>query len=194
MKTLKILYNPFERYAESGLLLLGSIALLLGSGLGYVFNSHFDGALDLHFAHEVTWWMPLVENLIALASVFLLFLIFGKFINKKTRAVDVLAFSLIARIPIYLATFTNINNISLKTTEEILPLLEDPTGGLPILPLLITLVLAAVGILCLVWMIALLYNGFKVATHGRRRNLIAGLVLSIIIAEALSKFVLAYFF
>src|SRR5699024_8550073 len=140
----------------------------------------------------VKLWMPFAENLISVFCIFLLFSVIGKFLNRKTRFVDILAVSLIARLPLYLITLTNINNLITNASNKILPLVENPQSEIPVAALLTVLILSPISLLLLFWVIALLYNGFKVATHARKRNLITGFVLALILAEVISKLIFIY--
>lgn len=86
------------------------------------------------------------------------------------------------------------NGITLKASERLLSLVQDPHSSIPITSLIMILVFALFGILCLVWCGTLLYKGFKITTNARGRNLIVGTLLGIILAEALSKFIFIYIF
>lgn len=194
MKKMKFLFHPLESHTEKKLISIGFLALIIGSFLGYYCNARFDGIIDVHFADKVDFWFPFIDNLIDLICLLAIFTIISKFINNKTRIVDVLAVSLVARIPIYLIALTNINNVNFNATKQLLPLAGNPEASLPIGSLILVLIFALFSILMMVWFGALLYNGFKTATNAKGRNAIMGAVVGIILAESLSKFVFFYFF
>lgn len=194
MKT--ILFNPFEKYAENKLFVFGILITLAGSYLGYLFQGRFDGVIDLHFVPSTTLFEPLVDNLINILVLFLLLFILGKYINSKTRAIDVLITVLIARFPFYLLTFSNYQNYISGVSEKLIASIDfqNKTTGVDIATsdMLITLLFAGISILFLIWFVILLFNGFKVATNSRgtKNNLFfAG---AIILAEIISKIIFIF--
>jgi hypothetical protein len=189
MKTL--LFNPFEKYAESRLLIFGILITLVGSYLGYLFQGRFDGVVDLHFIPSTTLFEPLIDNAINIFSLFLLLFILGKYINNKTRAVDILTPVMMARLPFYLLTFTNYQNLISGATDRLvdsIDLKNMPTElNMETSDMVIITLFSGLSILFLVWFVILLFNGFKTATNSRgikNKLLFAG---AIILAEVLSK-------
>ena len=191
MKT--ILFNPFEKYAESKLLIFGILITLIGSYLGYLFQGRFDGVIDLHFVSSTTLSEPFTDNLINIFSLFFFLFILGKYINNKTRAIDILTPVMIARVPFYLLTFSNYQNYISGVSEKLIASIDiqkmPADLNIATSDLIITLLFAGVSILFLIWFVILLFNGFKVATNSRgiKNNLLfAG---AIILAEILSKII-----
>lgn len=190
-----VLFNPFEKFSASKLLVFGIIATLIGSYLGYVFNGRFDGVIDLHFNEETTLVQPFIDNAINILCLSVSLFVVGRIINKKTRFIDVLIPAMIARIPFYFLTLTNINNFMITFSNEILENLDlknpekfhlEPVN-------LITMLLSAiVSIGMLVLFVILLFRGFKTATNCRTPNHTLLFVVGIILAEILSK-VIIYF-
>lgn len=190
MKKLKLLFNPFERYSELLLIAIGAVGFVIGSLLGCYFNGRFDGAFDLHFVENTDLLQSLSDNSIATFSLFIVFAIAGKILYAKTRLVDVLAVSLIARFPLYLLTLSNINNISYSSGLALLDGLTDSEMGLPINDIIISLSFGLIGILLIIWMIVLLFKGFKLITHGKGVKLVIFFILAIILSEVVSKAIL----
>lgn len=189
MKT--VLFNPFEKYAESRLLISGILITLIGSYLGYLFQGRFDGVVDLHFMPSTTLLETLTDNAINIFSLFLPLFVLGKYINNKTRAVDILTPVMIARLPFYLLAFTNYQNFISGATERLLASIDlnnMPTElNIETSDMVIITLFSGLSILFLVWFVLLLFNGFKTATNSRgikNKLLVAG---AIILAEILSK-------
>lgn len=189
MKT--VFFNPFEKYTENKLLIFGLLITLAGSYLGYVFQGRFDGVIDLHFVPSTTLLEPLTDNLINILSLTLFLFVLGKYINSKTRIIDILTTVMIARLPFYLLTFSNYQNFISDVSERLLASIDiqkRPTDlNLETSDMIITIVFAGISILFLVWFVILLFNGFKTATNSRgiKNNILfAG---AIILAEILSK-------
>lgn len=164
---MKILFNPFEKYTEKYLLLIGGICTLFGSLSAYAFHARFDGALDFHFTPKILFWQPFFDNFINVLCLTVFLFLAAKIVNRKARAVDILVVSLMARIPYYVLPLFNINNfISAATGAMVDPetlQIKDLSFG-TLLPILIFVFIV---ILFLTWYITLLYNGFKVASHAK---------------------------
>ncbi len=186
---MSVLFNPYIRFSERQLILTGILLLLIGSLLGYIFHARFDGVLDLHFVEKVALTQPFLDNIIVIASLFVCLLAVGKYTNKKTRPIDILALSLISRIPTYLLVFANANDFMYTISNTVLQQFQN--GNLNIAPtdLTIIVVFSILSIAELVWMCTLLYNGFKVATNAKKTRTIILFIVAIISAEILSKLI-----
>lgn len=185
----KILFNPFEKYDARPLLFIGLLATVLGSILGYLFNARFDGVIDVHFTADVKYVEPFSDNVFNIAFLFIALFILGRTINKKVRPIDILATVMISRLPLYLACIANVDG---KLFVETAKALENGPNALAANPedLMVVVIMGFLMIPFLVWYIALLYNGFKVAVNAKtaKHNLL--FALAIIIAEILSKILL----
>ncbi len=188
-----ILFNPYIKYTERQLILCGAVSLLIGSVLGYLFNARFDGVFDLHFVKNVPQMQPFLDNLTVIVSLFLCLLLVGKLTNKKTRIVDILAISLISRLPIYILVFFNINGLVYEISTSLLQQLGTGNFDIPPVDLLIIIGFTIFSILALVWVCALLYNGFKVATHAKKLKSVLLFIVALIVAEVLSKIIISTF-
>ena len=193
----KILFNPFEKYSEKTLLIFGIVATLLGSFLGYLMNARFDGIVDMHLVREVQFQTILIDNIINTLVLFILFFVFGKIVNSKTRAIDILNVSLICRIPMYLVVLGNIGGYLERATQSMLNGIDlDNLQNIPqfeMLDLFVILIFSVVSIGFLVWMIVLLWKGFKTATNTKRTRDIIIFIMLFILAEVLSKYLIGTF-
>jgi hypothetical protein len=187
MKTL--LLKPFERYSETRLLLVGLAAFAVGTVLSKVFNTQFDGALDVHFSASISWTQSIINNVVNVGCLTLVLFAAGKIINHKTRLVDLLATVLIARIPFYPLVFCNIGNRAFTSGDEILQatLHQTPISAASIVMLV---VIALSTLILLVWSVSLLYNGYKVSVNGKGAKAIVLFIVAIIVAEIASKLLL----
>ncbi len=188
----KTLFNPFEKYSEKNLLIFGITATFLGSFVGFVMKARFDGIVDMHLVESIEWHEPLVDNIINALVLFVLFFAFGKMINPKTRAIDILNVSLICRIPIYLVALTNIGGYLEKSTQNMMDKIDfENMYNVPqfeLSDMVIILAFSVVMILLLIYMIVLFWKGFRTATNSKgAKNIIIFIVL-FIVAEILSKY------
>lgn len=194
----KTLINPFERYQERTLMIVGRVAIVVGCFIAYVFNARYDGVVDLHFAQKVRTMEPFFDNMVNIVCLLLPLFIVGRIINKKTRVVDVLTAILIARIPYYVLPFFNANNFIGNMTEQVMRQMSERSLsnstsmdlGLTSGEMVLFLAFAGLSILALIWMIVLLYNGFKTATNLKSLKHKVYFVLALIVAEVLSKIII----
>jgi glucan phosphoethanolaminetransferase (alkaline phosphatase superfamily) len=182
---MKLLYNPFEKIAEYKLFFTGTAALVAGSLLAWLLNCRFTAMLNIYPGIQPEIWQPLAENVIIIAIVAVLLMILGFFANKRTRFIDILNTSLIARIPFYLMQLSNINNFLADVVPTTPPKdLKEIHFSTTDYALLIIVGFTTIGLL--VWSMALLYNGFKVATYYKSSWFPILLVFTVITADVLS--------
>ena len=163
---LKHLINPFSKFDEKTLLIIG----IMGAFLNYIFCNLFgyimDGNLHFRFLREeesnITILLYILINIILLAiSLFIV----GKFINSKTRIIDIINTVLIASIPsTLLLAISEIPPFkrSMDTVQEIA--LTNPES-LNSLDLIIILIFSFISIIFLIYSFVLIYKGFKTATN-----------------------------
>lgn len=194
MKTL--LFNPFEKYDENKLIIFGSAFTLVGSYLGYIFQGRFDGVLDLHFPGTVALFEPFIDNAINICILFIVLLALGRYINPKTRVIDILTTIMIARIPIYLLAFSNYQNYNFELGKKILTSLDlnNPQNGLGIEPseMFFLALFTGLTILFMVWFVILLFNGFRVATNSKGINNNLLFAAAIILSEIITKIIFTF--
>lgn len=194
------LFNPFNKFSEKSLIFFGVTATLIGSYFASIFNARFDGVLDLHFVKESMFLELIIDSLFNLFSLLVFLFIFGKYINKRTRLIDILATILIAKIPMFFLPVFNTNHHIYKITENLLQkasLKIDIKGGLGSLisssDIMILSIFGIITIVVMIWYISLLYNGFKVSSNLKSKMQIFLFILAILLAEISSKFLIYKF-
>lgn len=116
----KIILNPFQTFSEKKLIAFGITTALIAIILSVPFNGRFDGVIDLHFVQKTTLLKSALDILIGILIITIMLFIIGKYINKKTRFIDILSSTLIAKIPFYFLLFFNINNLMFNTSEKLI--------------------------------------------------------------------------
>ena len=189
---IKLLFNPFEDFLERKLLLFGSVTLICGSFIGYVFKGRYDGVLDVHFVDQIRIHEPFVDLLIGIACATLLLYILGYSINKKTRWIDVLITVIIAKIPFYLLPFLNFNNGISVASNKIIQSLTSTVENLNLTSneIVLLVISSILSLLALVWSVILLFNGYKTATNSKEIKHTLFFIVVLIISEFLSKVVI----
>jgi hypothetical protein len=191
MKTL--LFKPFDRWSETVLISIGLGAALLGGFFGILFHARFDGALDLHFASDVSWKVTTVDLLIDFGSLFLFLYTVAKIINQKTRAADMLSTVLISRIPMYLLVVLNAGNVLAAEGDRIArqavahePITMSAIGmGLMIVFIIMALLFA-------VWSVTLLWNGYRTASNAKGGKPVVLFIIALLLAEIVSKWLISF--
>ncbi|WP_294316228.1 YIP1 family protein [uncultured Chryseobacterium sp.] len=187
----KLIFNPFGIYSEKQLLVAGILITLAGSLLGAALNISFDGVLDIH-QNETDFVTSLKENSINVASMFTVLFITGKLINGKTRAVDIVNTSTVARFPMYIGGVITAMPLLTRIGGEIIKH-QDDLQHLNINPLDLAL-LFAISMLLLtitVYYIVLLVNGFKTSTNAKKWQHFVAFAVALIIAEIISKLLIS---
>lgn len=184
----ELFFNPFSKFSDRVSIFLGILISLTGGILGYLLNARFDGILDLHFVENVKLYEPFLDILINTFSTTLFLFIVGKYINKKTRFIDILMVSLISKLPMYLLTLTNIGNGIYTITSRIVQFVNPAKiEQLAISDIVILLLFAMLSLLFLVWFVIMLFNGFKTATNAKETKHNLFFVFGLLAAEILSK-------
>lgn len=187
----KIIYNPFEKIPENQLLLLGLAITIGGSLLGYLFDTRFDGVLDVHPYPNIPLAKPFIDNAINAVSLCLPLFLLGRYINNKTRFIDVLNVALIARSPFYLLTLGNAGNFFTNLDTKINPANPLDVNFTP-LDIVTLTIFSIASIAFLVWFVALMYNGFKTATNLKKTSHKIAFAFTILLAEAIASVAIYY--
>ncbi len=186
----KILTQPFERLQERQLLLFGLSTLIIASILGYLTSTRFDGVLDVHIsATPVQIEQPFLDNILNTVLLTAFLSLLARYINPKTRLIDILNIALISRIPLYVITIFGFGGFMQETSDHMMQNITNPAEmmNLPFINLILLGVSSIYSIAALVLFGILVYKGFKTATN-LKTNLHKFLILvAVIVAEFTSK-------
>ncbi|MFP5438706.1 MAG: hypothetical protein ACLGH8_13040 [Bacteroidia bacterium] len=185
----RLLYNPFETIPDKKLLLTGIIGTVVFSLLAWLLNCRFAAYITVTPLFDVKIYEPLLDNIAGVLTATIVLFMTGLAVNKKTRFIDILNAAMIARLPFYLNIFDNINNYMARQTEAIMAAQQHPDTMNPTAIAAVTAV-ALAGLLLLVWMSALLYNGFRVAANTKKVWHIVLFVVAVLVAHFASGYVI----
>ena len=188
---IKKMLNPFEKYTENKLLVFGLVCLIIGSYMGYLFNAYFDSILHISFIKNSGFIATLIQNVIIAILLAIVLYALGKYINPKTRFIDVLNVSLIARIPFYFSSLVNINDSTYILTEKLINnkfSIENIQFSSS--DYLVLLFSTTLGLLLIIWFAILLWNGFKTATNAKTTKEIVLLIISLLITNFISSYLI----
>jgi hypothetical protein len=169
------------------------MALIVGAILGLLFNSRFDGAIDLHFAEKVTVFEVFSDLLIAITTLVVTLYLIGLFINKKIRILDILIAVLVAKVPFYILPLFNIGNKMNEVSNKIIAL-SNPKSDFELLPneILFLILSTIIALLAITWSVILLYNGFKTATNAKETKHSVLFVIGLLLSEIISKIIIHF--
>lgn len=182
----KLFFNPFEKFDEKTLLIIGISIYCILTVLGYFSGSKLDGIM--HFDSLNTENIT-TEMLLSVSVVFisiLLIWILGKIFNPRTRFIDILNTVLISMLPMIfmlivgeIPFFKN----ALSNTEKLVQ--HNPNSFSP--ELLIVVLFTFLIIPFLIYNIILLYYGFKTATNTKKWQHIAIYFALIFVINTISQ-------
>ena len=183
MKNVNLLFNPFTRIAGWQALVLGLTIAVLSGIIGTYGNVVFDGALDAHIVESVNFKTSFLLLAINIVSISAVMYAVALIIAKGTRFVDILGTMTLARAPYLVTAILGLFVTPIPT----MTLIENP---MIILTQPMYLLFSLLALPIIFWMIALMFNAFKVSTGAKGGKLIAGFIIGLIVAEVVSKVVI----
>ncbi|SFD80028.1 hypothetical protein SAMN05518672_103265 [Chitinophaga sp. CF118] len=173
MKTSWI-FNPFTYIAGLKSLIIGWILILITACIAYYSKTHFDGVVDAHvWLGDLSIKYYFLEPVVDWGCLVLVIFLAGKFFSVSSiRFIDVAGTLALARAPML---FLAIVNFALPGIKDIYQM-----DALAILAIFTTVILE-------IWMIALMYNAFKVSCNIKGNKAVGVFIASLIIAEIFSK-------
>jgi hypothetical protein len=191
------LFRPFEFISEFKALSIGLAAILLSGIVNYFSKAHFDGVLDVHFGNaggSISLFITegLVDWLVFTVLLFASGLIFS---TSSIRFIDVAGTQAMARWPMLIAALAAVliphESVRQYMLSQVLQI-EHAGASIQvnatdfILFGLLTLIILA----CSIWMLVLMFRAFSIACNLKGSKAIWIFVVTLIVAEALSKYLL----
>lgn len=193
--TFNSLLNPFHQIAGIKALGYGLLVLIVSAILALLFQTRFDGVLDIHFsASDVSLKMAITDQVVnTLTSCFIFYFIAFIAGARKTRFIDIAGTFTLARFPFMLAPLLNSTGYFSGISAQVEIAMKEGNLMDEIYSLVMPLIYALPFLLtCVIWMIALMFNAFRVSTNLKGNSLTAWFILGLVIAEILSKIILSY--
>lgn len=189
----KNIYNPFYKIAGVQALGIGLTAIIIISILAHFNGMTFPSIISAQIGNKALS-IPrlLVQNLGHWIIFSTIIYLFGVFASKShIRAIDIFGTIAVSRIPFILFSilgFLPINEINQKITAAVKNNPADPNllSDLPLSEISILIVFALITLAIAVWVIALMYNAFRISTNikGEKSAIlfIVALILSLIVS------------
>lgn len=189
--TIKSLFKPFDYVQEKKLLFIGIGVAILSCILQTFTMSRGIAILKMATIMKApTIFQTLADNIISTLLMALALFAFGKFINSKTRFVDIVNVVLISRMIMYVLIFFDIDGKSSKMATFLIENANDQEALVENLAELAPLfIMGIVSILALIVFSYYIYQGFKTATHMKKAGHIILFILIILIIDTITRLV-----
>ncbi|MHC4060610.1 MAG: hypothetical protein ACYSUC_04850 [Planctomycetota bacterium] len=188
------LFNPFKFIAGGKALLLGLAIILISGLLGSAGKTHFDGVLDVHTGLEVEapLWCFLAEGLVNWICMAVPLFFFGLTVSSSApRFIDVFGTQALARWPYLITAVVMLPDANRRFGEYLMSQLgQSSAPKINSADAVIFIVAAIIGVLMIIWMVALMYRAYSVSCNVKGPKAIITFILSLIGAEVLSKFII----
>ncbi|MFC7775054.1 YIP1 family protein [Flavobacterium sp. GCM10027622] len=187
------IFNPFSIFSEKQLLLSGIVLSVAGTFIGYYCNSSFNGTLDMHLIEDSKLLTVALENAIDISVVTVLLFALGKYLNSKTRFVDILNTAFWYRLPIYIVAFISYAILPADFNDKVKKNIHTPEKifSNP-LEIIMSAVLGIAILLCLAYAIVLLVNGFKTATNTKKWQNWATFGFVLLVSEGITQYLIRH--
>ncbi len=186
----QLLFNPFRTLAGSKALFLGVVIILLTAFVGSLSNTHFDGVLDVHTGQKAPIWLFFAENLINWLCI-VLFLFFSALIVSRSqwRFIDILGTQALSRWPTLITVLVMLPNANRRFGEYLISKLGQSSEAVTInsTDAIIFFIAAIIAVLMIIWMVALMYKAYVVSCNLKGAKAIITFIISLVLAEAVSK-------
>jgi hypothetical protein len=174
------IFNPFSRYSEKQLFLVGFVFLIVNSIICFFTKTQMESILHFTPNSKLSLQTAFLFVIISCSTATLFLFLIVLVVNKRTRFIDIVTTVLISQVPnffILLTTkFSGMNEVAKKfTTVATNKMTTFETTDVLLLFVFSLIVLAFV-----VYSMVLLYNGFKTATNFKKWYHISLFVISLL--------------
>ncbi|REC47803.1 YIP1 family protein [Chryseobacterium pennipullorum] len=169
----KTIFNPFEKFDEKLLLLVGILAVIASIAIGYLTETSFNSIFKIGRLESANLQTVSVLTVVSFAMAIAVLLILGKIFNKKTRIIDIVNTVLISQV--FLIMLQALEKLPYNRTarKNVIQYQQAPEGIFPIWDFTIMTMMSLFVITILIYSIILYYNGFKTATNIKKWQHIA---------------------
>lgn len=187
------LFNPFIILAGSKALFLGIVIILLTAFLGSLSSTHFDGVLDVHTGQKAPIWLFFAENLINWLCM-VSFLFFSALIVSRSqwRFIDILGTQALSRWPTLITALVMLPDANRRFGEYLISKLGQSSTSVAInsIDASIFVISAIIALVMIIWMVVLMYKAYAVSCNVKGAKAIWTFIISIILAEIVSKVII----
>ncbi|AZA79876.1 hypothetical protein EG347_21500 [Chryseobacterium sp. G0186] len=161
----KSIFNPFEKFDEKLLLLIGILTVIISIIAGYYTGSSFSSIYRINHLENVSFRSIAASTLLSFSVAIIVLFILGKYLNKKTRIIDIANTVLISQLFLIILQFTKKIPYLRTAGKNIVEYQSNSSLTFPFWDFLITISMTVIGVTILIYSVTLYYNGFKTATN-----------------------------
>ena len=190
---IKKLINPFYYIAGLKSLALGLAIIILSSTIGYISHTHFPSIISIKTSPDMPLWYFIIQNLINWLTISTFMYIAAILFSKsKVRIIDIYGTQALARYPYFPAAFIGFSEALELFGKYILwtTLKMGEPVEISNIEIMVAVTLIVFSLLLTIWLIALMFNAFKISANIKGSKLsiifIIVLVISLIITEYLN--------
>lgn len=169
----KTIFNPFEKFDDKTLLIVGIISFSLFISLCYWTNSYFTSIYRIEQLEIKNIYDLLIPTIISFTVPIVVLYILGKLLYRKTRIIDIVNTVLLSQVPLIILLLLEKFPYLKSAGERVLAYQNNRTGAFPAIDLIIMLLVIAITLLCLIYSFIIFFNGFKTATNIKKWQHIA---------------------
>jgi uncharacterized BrkB/YihY/UPF0761 family membrane protein len=161
----KTIFNPFERFDEKLLLIVGILTIIVSIATGYWTGTAFNSIYKISNLEQVSFQTIALSTLVSFTFAIIILFVLGKILNNKTRMIDIVNTVLVSQLPLIVLQCTEKIPFIHEAKERMISYSKHPDDSIPLPDTLIIVGMALFSIIILTYSIAIFYNGFKTATN-----------------------------
>ena len=186
------LFNPFREIAGSKALFYGLLAMMVTGITGYFSHTHFPDIVSIKYIPEhlplgyyffqqlIIWLVPSI--------VFYLLAMIGA--SSSVRIIDVFGTQALARFPYVIAAVTGFSGSMKRFVDYITALVVEQNlqASLSSFDMVMAIVLIFISLLLAVWVVALMYNAFRISANLKGAKAIVLFMIGFVAAMVISLY------
>ena len=188
MSVARWLFNPFVRIGGEQALAIGLGVIVVSGLVAAAGDAHFDGLVDMEPGYSVSFWVPVVEGLVAWSVISVLLVLVSRVVAPRTvRLVDIAGTQALARVPLLLAALACVPAPVRNGNQELVAAAAEGRLVPPTAASLVALLFIGV---CVIWMVWLMWKAFAVSCNQRGARAVAIFVVAVVAGELATDFLL----
>lgn len=185
---MKTIFNPFLKFDDKKLLVAGIVSSVIIFSILFLLRFRADSVFHYTYIQsEETLTKVIFSTISVFATSIIVFFIFGKIINRKTRLIDITNAVLISQIPGFFTAVPSQLDVIQDSKDYFLTSMELG-AKIPPAAILIVISFSIYSLAMSAYGITLLYNGFKTATNLKGWVYIVIFAILLIILIVLTQF------
>ncbi len=185
------LFKPFVYIAGLKSLLIGLLIILATSIVGYLSNTHFPDIISVKIGFTSSVWYLVVQSLLNWLSISILLYLAAIILSKSSvRMLDIFGTQALARYPYFFVAFIAFSE-SMREFGAYLAWTFLHSGEpveISTFSIILAVSLIILTFLLTIWMVALMFNAFKISANLKGPKLVTSFIVAMIGAMILSSY------